>query len=279
VDLLAHPAAQSVALPLAVCLAALALSRRGRAGEGVAIALAVLATAAVVLGLAPWPPRSGLHKLPWLLALALALGAAGDLARVSRRAMLLCAWVYAAGAYAWLAWPQRASATAVEAAGGLALLAGVGVMLWRLSRRERPAAPPAVMLAMAGAGLAGVAFQSASLVIAQLAGALGVAAGAFVLWSLLRARTRFTPGAMLGAGGALALLLALTFLLTEVSAWALLALVTVFFSDGALARWRTADGFGARLAHSLAVAAVAAVPVIGAVAVASWLQPSDSPYY
>ena len=66
---LAHPVVQSVALPAAVAVACIATGRvRGLRGLACAALVgAMLVCLLAALGMAPWPPRTGLHRLTWTL--------------------------------------------------------------------------------------------------------------------------------------------------------------------------------------------------------------------
>jgi hypothetical protein len=275
-SLLDHPAVQSLVLPVVVCAVLVLVLRRSPLAAA-ALGAAVLAGAVATLGLGPWPPRSGLHKLPWLLAAALAAGVALDLVRASRALRLATAPVLLVLALGWLAAPQLRGPGPAVLAGLAALLLGGTAIVAHLGWRETPATRPAALLGVAAVGLAGVAFQAGSLAIAQLAGALGAAAGAYGLFALLAPGTRFASAGTLGGGGALVLLTALTGLLTDVTPLALVLLAVVFVAGAASARIARPQPGG--VAETALIVALAAVPAVGAVAAAMWLQPVDSPYY
>ncbi len=274
--LLQHPAAQSVLLPLLVALA-VAAPLRGRALAAAAVGAAAAAGALAVLGAGEWPPRTGMQKLPWLLAGMLAAGVALDLARSARGVRLAVAGALVTLAIGWLAAPQLGAARAAFLAGLAALLAGAWLVLARLASRETPATRAAATLGVGGAALAAVAFNAGSLAIAQVAAALAVGCGVYAL-SLPGAPTsRFAGAGVAGAGGATVLLVAVTALLTDVSPLALALLVPVYLADAAALRlWRPPAG---SLRELLLVSAVAAIPALAAVAAAAWLQPADSAYY
>lgn len=275
-DLLAHPAAQSVALPVTVAVVLLTVFHAGGARHhgAAAVTAAVMVSALVTLGLSEWPPRTGMHKVPWLLAAGLAAGVVLDLISAGRGVRFAGAVAFVAAALAWLAWPQRAGAGAVVLVLAALGLAAALLVLVRLARHEEAPAPAAVMLLVAAAALAVVAFESGSLSIAQLCAALAAASGVLALWSLLIAGGAFGASGVLGAGGALVVLGTATALLTDVPLPALAVLLVVFFADVPPARYRL-TGF----AQALAVGALALLPAAGAVALTVWLRVSTGPYY
>jgi hypothetical protein len=275
-SLLDHPVVQSLVLPMVVSAGLVLVLRRGPVAA-VALGAAVLASAVATLGLTAWPPRGGMQKLPWLLGMALAAGVVLDLARAARLARAAAAVVLTVAAIGWLAAPQLRAPDMAMLAGLAALLAGGAAVVVHLGWRETPATRPVSALGVAAVALAGVAFQSGSLAIAQLAAALGVACAAYGLFALLSPGARFASAGALGAGGALVLLAALTGLLTDVTPLAL-ALLAMVFPMVAARVWIARPRPGG-VAELVLIVTLAAVPAAGAVAAATWLQPADSPYY
>lgn len=283
---LQHPLVQSVAVPLTLALAltgALGLGLGRARGPAVAAAAGgvALLVAAVLIGGAPsWPPASGVHKLPWLLALGLALGVALDLGGADRRAALGAAVALLLLATVWLAWPQldrlgaRAWWLLPAIAAGAAVLAAVG------AAPRRNASAPA-LLAVAGLALAAVAFNAGSLKLFQLAVALAAAVGGYALWNWPKPRFDFGAAGLLTAGLAWTALALLTALLTGVRSAALLALLAVF-AAGPLARRIPLGRIDRALAEPVLVALLAALPAAAAVLLGDTpaaAPADDDPYY
>jgi len=271
--ILAHPAGQSVVVPLAVALVATGLLRLIGGGRGPTLAaaglgLGFLAGYGLILGIAPLPPRSAGQKLFYIVALAWAAGVALDLAAARPLWRHGLAVVGSVAAVVWLLGAQLGAETMLWP--GSVLVAAWVLVLERLSARSGQSLDGAVMLIVVGLAGAGVAFFGATASGAQLSLALAAAAGGFALWNWPVVRFRFAAAAVY-AGGAAALALASQFVLyTQVSPWALLLLVLVFFVD----RWaaRLSHGLGdnafARALAPVVLALVAAIPAGAALAVA-----------
>jgi len=229
-NLLAHPVTQSVALPLVIGVVGLALTRLSSAVplKGAILTAAVLACVLAMLGMPPWPPRSGMQKLPFLLSAAVLAAVALESFDATGRMRAAVASAFTVGALCWLAWPVLRDGQPASVA---ALAAGALVSVAVVVRRARVgAAPEFVLVLFAGAvGLSATALVAASLALAQASGALAAALGLVSAWLLV---ARAVPGitATLTWGVvALAMLAALTALLTPApgSAMALLAMLCV----------------------------------------------------
>lgn len=276
----AHPLVQSVFLPAAVAAVLLALGRVTPAA-GIVIGAAcagVLVCLLATLGAVPWPPRSGLHKLAWLLTVAAMTGPLVAWLGASARAAAGGRAGFAVAALAWLAWPRLATpsfeAWAVFAAAAAAALAVTG----------RPgggvSGPAAAVLGVGALCLAGVSVVASSLILAQLCGALAVVCGILLAGSLWRGGDA-TRGALCLASAwgrvCLVLLAALVPLLTRASGWPLALLLPLLFADRLAparvpCRWRP-----------VVAAAAALVPGLLMIALSVWLSGSaataDDPAY
>ena len=262
---LAHPFVQSALAPLLAALLAAALLR-GRL-QGACIGAGLLASLLLTRGL-PWPARSGLDKLSWLVLAALLLGLALDAVGAGRRLRAGLSAVAVVAALLWLAAPQLAGAGVVLLLEVTALL-GVGLLaVLRLPVAPAPAPVPAALLGVASLGIAGVAFNGGSLALAQAAAALAVAAAVHVAAGWIGASSAFGAAAALAGGGGWALLLGLVLLLTDASRWALAVLPLALLAELVSRRLPAGRGRASRVVASLWAALVAALPV----AVAVWLS-------
>jgi hypothetical protein len=133
----------------------------------------------------------------------------------------------------------------------------------------------------AAVGLAGVVLASASLAIAQLGVALGVAVAGYALWNWPVPRYPFAAAGVLGGALPLLTLAALTLLLTEAPLWALAPLLLCFFADTLALRLPAGEGRLAQALRPLYVLLLAALPAAAAVALALWASadPGGDIYY
>jgi len=210
VDILHHPALQSLVAPLVLALAGMGLLRAvpGPAGPRWAPFGAVLGFLAA-LALWPgfdWPATARAQKLPWIVLAGSALAALAALSMASRaggvRASPLAAWLAAvlgwAGASSWLAdagVPSLQTAATVLAGTLVLALLAWGERLaparLRSAAGGRPQAPStataegaaaAAALTVAALGLAALAGSGGSLLLAQLALMLGTVSAVAGLW-------------------------------------------------------------------------------------------------
>ena len=272
-----HPVIQSALIPLVVSFALAGVMRAlGGFGSGdrsatAAIPAAVLTAYFLTLGMPSWPPSGGLAKWPFVVGLSF-LGAL-----VMAYTSLSVAWTRGLAiaalllALAWIAWPLVGNGRLASMIGAGALMLGGGVVLWRTARGTKapPSAEPLAMLVVASAGLAGVALVSASLSIAQMAGALAAAAGGVALWNWPIARFAFGTEGAIGAVIPLASLAGLVMVSTTAPTWALLPLALVFFADGVSGRVPVVSGRLGPTLRPLLTLIVAAVPAAVAVALAA----------
>ncbi len=196
-----NPLFQSATLPLATGLVLVAALRliggplRGPALAVVGAAVALAAAYFVIFGLPPFPPRASSHKMPYLIGAGALLAAAASLWRpASRRAVpLVLVWIGLG--VAWLAESKLRSGNVLPALLVLAaaLIAGVG-----FAKSAESAVESAALVLVASFGLAAIAFLSRSASIAQGAGALAAACGAYLIWNWPKPRFAFGAAGVLG---------------------------------------------------------------------------------
>lgn len=283
-----HPLFQSVVLPLlgaAVLAGALRMAgRHDRFGARIAphAALAGLTLSAVlVLGIETRMPLSATAKLTWVFASCLVAGIVASALRLRAPQVTSGAIALLAVLALWLAWPRigtgRGPGTTALAGFWLvaaALLAATGAGTRFIDRGH--GASPLAALVTGSLGLAGVAFQSGSLVLFQFALALAAALGGVGAWNWPFARDRLDAAATVAPWLAATLLAFTTWLLTGASPLALALLACVAAAPPAA---RRAMPRARRTAiEPLLVAAFAALPVVAAV----WLAApgaAGGPYY
>lgn len=275
-----HPLFASFIVPLSIALASTALIRSlsgVRVGQRLAsagIGVGLLTAYLLAFGMPNWPARSGVDKLPFLVAILFAGGILADIWRQPRWLMIAATAAAIAAIILWLAWPQLdgAGLTKYGLLGLTGLLAMAG-LAGLIAVPEETATKPAMLIA-ACLAIAGASFQAGSLFLMQNALALAAAIGGFALlnWPTPRVPLGLSGLAVGGLGGfALALLL---LLLTRIPPAALLPLPLVF----------TAGLVGRRLPVPRRFARVAFEPVfvftialIPAVAVILLAQPAAAP--
>ena len=283
-SLLDDPMIQVGLAPLAVAFGLAAFIRviggpeRGPRLMGIAAIAGFLLAYALFEGVPMFPPPAAKQKLFYLVILGAAAGFALDMtgrpAGLQRSARMILPGL----ALLWLAWRQLAAGVALAELATLAALWGGGALaLWRLERAETESGglSAAVMLIVAALTVAGIASLGASLTLALLAVALAAAAGGVALWGygiwLIKAtRGPFGATTLFGGGGAL---LALAYILTlftpQASRAALVVVLLVFFADLAAGRIRLGNALRSRMLGPVLFAALAAVPALAAIGVAS----------
>ncbi len=277
-----QPLVQSVFVPL---VAAFAVAGAGRLSRGLArtilcgaaIALGFLAAYTAIFGPPAILPRSAGQKVAGLAVLAIVAGALVDAIRLgpaTRRALLLVA---AATGLLWLLSPLLRAPDAINllrAAGALVL--GL-LIVWRASEIAPDPQAAGPILVVAGVGLAGVALLGASVSLAQLAAALGAAAGGFMLWNWPVRRDSFEAAALLGGYGILAALITQGMAYTRMNPAALAVLACVIFAER-IAKRAFPRASPQSASFALAVAAAALVPAAAAIALAYIFAGTRSPY-
>ncbi|MGD9946062.1 MAG: hypothetical protein AB7L76_02915 [Burkholderiaceae bacterium] len=286
-----HPLIQSLLVPFAVSLIALAVLRAlvrrraalGRTGTPVSAWPPLAAGLGLLASLTAMPgfgnPLSAPEKLPWAMAaavLAAWLLNLGDAA--ARRGPALT--VAAALLLGFGAWLGGIGATAIAAA-ALAWLATVAVPALP-DRRNAGAAQtahaarlPAVQ-AIAALGLAGVSFQAGSALLAQIAAAIAAASAAVALGNWPRGRDRAGFVALLATGVPTGLLAITLWRLTGVSPLPLFILAACgLLQTGAIRRLLPVRWQGSA-AEPVAAALAAALLAAAAIAAAGYAPAGDA---
>lgn len=199
-----HPAFQSLALPLVLTLAATLLlgASAGKRWASLGGAVGLLVAFSAWPGF-DWPAMARVQKLPWIVmagGMLAVLLARAETARHRGWLPWLGGVLVWAAASAWLAggavqWLPLAASTL----GGAAVLA---LLLLDTRPWGDQGVAAAAALGVAALGLAALAALGGSLLLAQLAVMLGVAAAMPGLWAWLAPRSgmRITPAALLPLG-------------------------------------------------------------------------------
>ncbi len=271
----------AVAFGLAAFIRIIGGPERGPRLMGIAALVGFLLAYTLSEGVPGFPPSAAAQKLFYLVLLGGAAGFALDLAGRPPQLQRTARMIFPGLALLWLAWQQLAAGVALgELATLAALWAGGALVLWRLERAETQSGGlSATLLLVVGAlGTAGIAMLGASPTVASLARALAAAAGGLALWGyciwlVKTARGPFGATALLGGGGAL-LGLAYTLALAspQASRAALVVLLLVFFADMAAGRIRLGNSLYSRALGPALFAALAAVPALAALGVATLMS-------
>lgn len=270
---------QSFALPLLAAGAATGLLRflagttRSALFASAAVPVGFLVAYLVILGTPPFPPVASSQKLGYLAPAGLAAGFLLDW--LGDRPLLrwpLLVGGPALGLY-WISRPRLGDLQTTTLLTLLLLwLASLIVFLRLGSAARRPGIEASVMLIMAALGAGAIAFLGRSASLAQLAVALGAAAGGFALWNWPRARYRFGAAALFGGAGSLLGLVSIMSLYSRASLIALALLLPIFFAD-LLVRKIPSLRLGSALAP-LVLGGVCLVPLIAALVAAYGSAPS-----
>ncbi len=281
--LAAHPAIQSGVVPLGVAVVMTGLLRLrgsrlgGARGAGLAIGVGFLAGAVLLAGLPFAAPLSAVQKLTLLAGVALLLGVLLELLAVSSNVLRVTALALFLAASLWLSWPQL-QRDALDWPVGV-LVAGCGILLYGLAVPRERRASDSVPLALAAAGIAGIALVSGSLLIAQLATAMAVATGGFLIWNWPHARDTLGASMLLGATLPVLALALTTVLLTPAPPWSLAPLPAVFFlAPVARGLWLSRGRWGEAI-QPVYVLVLGCIPVGLAIALALLADSPGDAYY
>ena len=279
----AHPIIQSVAVPLMVAIIVTGAMRLrgerfgGHRGAGLAIGLGFLASGWLLVGAPLALPLSAVHKLTLLCMAGLVLGAMLELPAASAAVTRVLAVVLFAGAALWLAWPHLQRDTLDWTVTAVAVVCCI--LLYLLGANAERRADDGLSLLLAAGGVAGVAVVSGSLVIAQLATAVAVAAVGFMVWNWPQPRDTLGATALLGVAVPVLSLALMTVLLTPAPSWALAPLTLVFFIPPLASRLRLPGGRWREPLQPLIVLAIGCIPIALAIALALLGDTPDDAYY
>ena len=269
---------QTVLVPGAVAVFAAGLlwfiggADRGYAAAAGAIGIGFVAGYFVMLGVPSAPPVSSTQKLFYVVAGGTALGVLLDLMRPPPALTRAAGAMTPSVIIGWFVW-QRLFAMDWGNDWGLivkavAFAAVAGAALASLYRDRGAAVEPGVMILASAVGLAGLAFFGASAVVAQLSGVVAAAAGGLLLWNWPFSRHGFGVAGVLGGGGALMGLAAILLFFSDANPLALAVLACVFLAAPLAERVTPGRGGLARAMRPIALAVVAAIPVLAALGVA-----------
>ena len=225
-----HPAVESFALPLIMSFVLVGLGRlltRKYRLEAAAIGIAFLISAVIIIDRPLWPVRSALEKVPIALTGYIFLGLCLTLSAAPIRLVASLATASVLITMIWFSWTQSHRTDTMW------LIAGLGLISILLVLRETTASSAwitnALKLSVAAFGLAAVVIISGSMLLGEIAVALGSAVLGYILWTY-----RSTCVASLAFGAVLPFVsvTALCLLLTDVSPIAIAVLIGVFFVDG-----------------------------------------------
>jgi UDP-N-acetylmuramyl pentapeptide phosphotransferase/UDP-N-acetylglucosamine-1-phosphate transferase len=247
-------------------------SARGPLIAAGGIGMGFLAGFVLILGaLERWPQSSG-EKLFTIAALATALGLALDLSRVASRVTRLIAALSPVAALTWLGWPRIVGQDWIDITALAATALGGGFVLTRLFASGQQATASNIKLMIACIALALVSIFGASASLGQLAGALAAAVAGFLAWNWPVARFPTGAAAVLGGGLTFVALIGVVAVFTDAPKPALAMLLPIFFADLALSRMPRVQGGIKQAVRPILLAAVAAIPALAAVGLASLLS-------
>ncbi|MFT6581231.1 MAG: hypothetical protein ACJAU6_001664 [Alphaproteobacteria bacterium] len=255
---------------------------RGFAAASGAIGIGVLAAYLAVLGAPPAPPAAAMQKLFYIVAGGTLLGILLDMLRAPIGMTRVLGALAPTIIIVWLAWRPLMGLDWGEdwmlALKVVAFAAIAGAILSSLYRDRGAAVESGVLVLVAAAGLAGLAFFGSSAVVAQMSGALAAASGGLLLWNWPFSRHGFAAAGVLGAGGALVSLAAILLLFSETEPLALLVLAGVFVTGAAARRAAPGRGTFSRAARPVVLGVIAAIPALAALGVAFLAGGDDSGY-
>ncbi len=265
-----NPLFQSATLPFAtgfVLVAALRLiggPSRGLAWAVVGAAVALALAYFVIFGLPPFPPRASSHKMPYLFGAGTLLAAAASLFRPAGARAAIPVLVWIGLGVAWLAESKLRSGNVLPALLVLAaaLAAGAGFV-----RSAEAATESAALVLVASFGLAGIAFLSRSASIAQGAGALAAACGAYLIWNWPKPRFAFGVAGVLGLAVPAILIAAQIGLYTQAEPVSLALLVLTPFAALPLSRLKLEPERLRPALRPLLAGTLGAIPVAAALTI------------
>lgn len=288
-DLLQNPIVLGALVPFCLSLVGTAVLRlglgsvRGPRYAVAAVGLSFLITYWLLLGIPAFPPPASIQKVLYLAVFAWIAGLVIDVTHTERAMGHLFSYVFPVIALLWLGWRLITGGAGGDVIAMVCLYAAAILVFWRVAATARSADVeidsryallPSILVMVAAMAAGFVAVIGASASLAQLALALGFAAGGYLFWNYiayLRQGQTFSFGAT-GAFGAAGIMLVLidvmTLFATRVSRWALVLVVLVFAAD-LVVRRVALQGAWARWLNPLLYGALVALPAIAAVVVAT----------
>jgi len=255
---------------------------RGYAAAAGAIGIGFVAGYFVMLGAPMAPPASSTQKLLYVVAGGTAFGVLLDMMRLPPALTRALGAMAPSVIIAWFVWPRLFAINWGDDWGllvkAVVFAAVAGAALASLYRDRGAAVEPSVMILAAALGLAGLAFFGASASVAQLSGVVAAAAGGLLLWNWPFSRHGFGVAGVLGGGGAIMGLAAILLFFSEANPLALAMLAGVFLAAPLAERLAPGRGGLARAMRPIALAIVAAIPVLAALGVAFLMDGVDGGY-
>jgi len=202
-QLLANPAIQSAVIPFVTALAAALILRRfGWVWAGLGLALAFYLSVYITVGL-EFTPLTSTHKIILLGLLAMVVGLLVDARRSESRNATYILAALTAAAVLWVIWPVASRKAGTEFWMLIVpsmLYSAIVVVLFERLKPDSMKSTAALLAIGVGTGVC--ALLGASAKLGQLGGAIGAAAGAYILILLfsrqLRLGSSFTfTGALL----------------------------------------------------------------------------------
>ncbi len=238
-------------------------------------------------------PPASIQKVFYLAVLAWVAGLVIDVTHTERAMGHLLSYVFPVIALLWLGWRLiTGGPSAADVAAMVCLYAAAILVFWRVAATARSADVetdsryallPSILVMVAAMASGFVAVIGASASLAQLALALGFAAGGYLFWNYiayLRRGQTFTFGAT-GAFGAagiwLVLIDVMALFATRVSRWALLLAVLVFAAD-LVVRRVALEGHWARWLNPVLYGVLVALPAVAAIVIATVTADPGSEY-
>ena len=253
-------------------------SKRGPLIAGGAIGIGFLVGFVLILGAPARWPLSSSEKLFAIATLATMLGLALDLSRDSPPVTRLLAAVLPLAALTWVGWSRITGQDWIDIASLAAVALGGGFVLTQLFASGEQATESGIKLMIACVALALIAVFGTSASLGQLAGALAAATTGFLVWIWPVPRFPFAAAAVLGGGLTFVALTGIVAVFTDAPKPALAMLLPIFFADLALSRMpRTQRGLN-RAIRPVLLGAVALIPALAAVGLASLLGSSSGGY-
>lgn len=278
-DLLANPAIQSGALPLAValCFAAVLGSSRASRLAGLAVAVGFGSAYVATFGWPPFPPNTSSQKILYIAVLAAVLGLCVDHWRVNftRRVALTVGLVVLATV--WVAWRKMWVAPSLDHVLALLVIGGGALAAYATGRTRKDLSDPIVTTLVVCLAFAGLAFLGASASIAQNAAAIGAALGGVMVLNWPTRRFGLSASARLVPVVILTALAAQVVFFTQAPAWALALLLPTLFADRITDRCVPADSPRTALVRPVILAIISILMVAPAIGAAWYISVSSAP--
>jgi len=243
-----------------------------------AVGVGFVLIAILVNGIPAFPPRSSGQKIVFLVGALTAAGVVIDLLNLSKLKRYLISALLLAAAVTWIALPLLKGFTSAATLSWAVVVILSSVALFRLMQTSPSTLNAPTMVLCSALAVGAVAMIGATATITQYSFALAALIGGFLLWNWPKFRFPFGTAAILGGGGALALLVTQQTLFTRGSSMPLLALVLVFFCDRALAKIKDFKRNPGPVFAPIILGAICMIPVALVVGTVFFLSADTDPY-